>query len=658
MSHPIECSPEWTDEHLAHVAAHAELPALLATLAHINNDPNYMPDSLRPSTTLTPGAIPPQGGMDRAQQTAAVELAIAGLRRFRGNGFEVAQEPDSDRLSTLMAFLTGGAASDYLSLMRRELDIPHDGDAPVWSKAEYDSGRPFRVAIIGAGMSGLAAAHRLDQAGIDYVVFEKNEDVGGTWFENKYPGCRLDTNNFAYSYSFAQTHKWGQHYSLRASVLSYFQEVAERLDLKSAIEFSTRVVSMNYSSHKGAWTAVIEKAGGSREEHEFQAIISAVGQLNKPLIPNIPGLETFAGPVMHTAQWQDDIRLEGKRVGVIGTGASAFQVIPAIAPEVAELTVFQRNAPWMYPTPNYHEEISSELRWLFEHVPYYHRWFRFFQFWVSVEGRRKYIAVDPAWQKEGSVSSLNEQMRQELTSYLLEQFADRPDLLGSVVPSYPPGAKRLLRDDGTWASTLKRPNVSLKTSGITRVTPEGLELDSGEAVQLDVLVLGTGFRASEFLGEISVTVDDALDLQDYWNGEARAYLGIMIPKFPNLFCVYGPNTNLVVNGSIVLFSELAVDYAIDAIHLLLKNGAADVQITEQAFNDYNSRIDAENLRMAWGVPGVKSWYKNKHGRVSQNWPFPLLDYWLLTRHVNPDDIELRYSVQNHEQSERVHEVAR
>lgn len=627
---------EWTDERLDDAVEAAELPALLVTLAHLLGEDRFIDPSLRAPAELGAGAVPPQGGLTPEQQAKARALSRAGLAEYRDRGFPDAPELDDRRLAQLMSFIASGADDDYIPLMRHELGIPVDAFAPEWTTSV-----PRSVAVIGAGVSGIASAHRLRQAGFDVTVLERNPDVGGTWLVNSYPGCRLDTSNFAYSLSFAQTAAWRQHYTVRDAIHRYLVDTATDLGVRDLVRFGASVTALDFSSTSHTWTVRWNEDGAARVE-SFDAVILAVGQLNEPLIPEIAGRDTFAGPTIHTARWDHSVDLAGKRVGVVGTGASAFQVIPALAPDVEHLTVFQRSAPWMYPTPNYLGEIAEPLSWLYENLPHYHRWFRFFQFWVSVEGRRRYITVDPEWREEGSVSQLNAEMRRALEAYLSEQFSDRPDLLPHVLPTYAPGGKRMLRDDGTWASTLKRDNVSLVTEGIERIEPNGIVMRDGSFVELDAIVWGTGFRASEFFRSITITRDGVHDLHEQWGGEARAYRGVLVEGFPNLFVIYGPNTNLVVNGSIILFAEMSVEFTLELLREMDARGASSIEVRPDAMREYNDWIDAGNRGMAWGVDGVTSWYKSASGRVSQNWPFSLLDYWKLTREVDPSHVTFQH----------------
>jgi 4-hydroxyacetophenone monooxygenase len=385
----------------------------------------------------------------------------------------------------------------------------------------------------------------------------------------------------------------------------------------------------------------VRRPEGGEEVLDAEAVVSAVGQLNRPNLPDIPGRDSFAGPSFHSARWRHDIDLRGKRVAVIGTGASAVQFIPEIAADVGELLVFQRTPPWLGPTPEYHDEVSSGLRWLYGHVPSYSEFNRFCIFWKMGDGTLHNVRVDPEYAGTGNgISEANDFVKAMLTGYLSVEFAQRPDLLPYVVPDYPPGAKRMLRDNGVWAGALTRDNVRLVTEGIREITPTGVVTDDGEEHAVDVLVYGTGFQASKFLTPMSVTGRGGIDLHEMWAGDARAYLGVTVPGFPNLFCLYGPNTNIVVNGSIIYFSECGVRYILGCLEHVLRSGAAALEVREDVHDEFNERVDAENRLMAWGWSEVNSWYKNEHGHVAQNWPFTLLEYWQRTLRPDPDDFEL------------------
>ena len=619
--------------------ADADVPVLLVSVAQLTGDLSLLREEFRPDAT---NLFDPAAGLSADAQQEARRLAAEALRRHLDEGREPAPAPDDATLRRMMAFLVGDEpVEQYEQLLREELaPAGTDPRAPTWTASEIAPGRTFAVAVIGAGRSGLAAAYRLCQVGIPVTVFEKNDDVGGTWFENTYPGCRVDVPNHLYSFSFAQTTEWPEFFSAQRSLLDYFRWCADELDLRKHIRFGTEVVSATFDEAKQMWLLRVRTPGGE-ETHEFNALCSAVGQLNRPNFPTIPGRERFSGPSFHSAQWDHSIDLKGKKVLVVGTGASAAQFIPEVAAEAAEVTVFQRTAPWLAPTPNYHETLSDDLRWLIEVVPDYVRWDRLWLFWRTHEGLLPAAKVDPEWQQQDkSVSMPNEFVRQLLTQYLRAEFPE-DELFEKVVPDYPPIAKRILRDNGIWARTLRRDNVGLVTNRIEEITEAGVRTVDGDEYAGDVLIYGTGFQASNFLIPMKITGRGGVDLHERWSGDARAYLGITVPDFPNLFLMYGPNTNIVINGSIIYFSECEAHYIVECFRLLLEQDKRSLECRSEVHDEYNKMIDEANRSMAWGASTVNTWYKNAKGRITQNWPFSLLEYWQRTRAPDPSDYVLR-----------------
>ncbi len=629
-----------TDHQLAEMVAVADLPSLLATLAHITASPDLPGTGL----FLDPGKHhEPQAGWSADQQSFARSIALRALTDLRDDGWPRGPEPTAGAVRPIMAWMTAAETSDdYLALLLEELGDPStDLRSPSWTAGDVSPNRSFRVAVIGAGMSGLLAAHRLRQAGIDVTVFEKNADVGGTWLQNTYPGCRVDVASHLYCYSFAQRDDWPQHFSVQAELLDYFRSFAADFGLRQFIHFSTIVEAMTFDDQTATWEVSTVDDDGRHEIGIFHAVINATGQLNRPKLPDIAGRTTFAGPAFHSAEWDHDIDLTGKRVAVVGTGASAAQFIPIVAEQADQVFVLQRTPNWLAPTLDYHNDVPNGLRWLLNHVPYYSQWYRFWLFWRFAEGILPAVKVDPQWDGQGhSVSAANEQLRSLLGMYLGLCFGDRPDLLAKVLPDYPPAAKRILRDNGIWATTLKRDNVHLITDAIATIGPTGLRMADGTAHDVDVIIYGTGFQASRFLTPMTVTGRGGVDLHRQWDGNARAYLGIVAPKFPNFFMLYGPNTNIVVNGSIIYFSECEVHYVMQCLHHILETQARAIDCLPAVHDRYNARIDEGNRAMAWGASSVNSWYKSDSGRVAQNWPFSLLEFWQQTRRINSADYEL------------------
>jgi 4-hydroxyacetophenone monooxygenase len=624
------------DDEIRVALADAELPPLLPALAYLTGDLSLLRDDLRVDPLLV---AMPQGGLTDEQQAAVRELAFEVLVRHRDAGSHPAPPPSDDDVLHILEYTVGGVAmAEYLPLLEEELAFRgEDRRAPTWHKSDVAPDVPFDVLVIGAGMSGVLAGHRLREAGIDVRIVDKNDDVGGTWLENTYPGCRVDNPNHNYSYASAQRHDWPFHYSTQAVLQGYFSDCADAFGLRPHITFGVEVSDLVWSEEDRRWTITMRHRDGTTETTTASAVISAVGQLNRPHLPTeVDGFGSFAGPAFHSAQWEHDVDIAQRRVAVIGTGASALQFIPEIAPAVGELLVFQRTPPWLAPTPDYHDPVRPGLRWLYEHVPTYSELNRFSIFWRMGDSVLDAVRVDPEWRGVGaSVSELSEMTRQLLVEYLRAEFADRPDLLEHVVPGYPPGAKRILRDNGVWARTLKRDNVRLVTHRLVRITRTGVVTVDGDGREtdheVDVLIYGTGFHASKFLTPMRVTGSSGIDLHTQWAGDARAYLGVTVPHFPNLFLLYGPNTNIVVNGSIVYFSECGVRLIVELLGETLRAGARTVEVRADVHDAFNERVDAENAGMAWGWSDVTSWYKNEHGHVAQNWPFTLLEYWQRTR---------------------------
>ena len=615
--------------------AAADVHALLCAVAHRTGDLSLLRPDLAPDQgqLLVPGR-----GLGPEQQESARRLAADALLAAERPGAEHALT--GDELRRVLAFLVGAEATEqWEPFLMEELALEGtDPRRPSWHLD--DVGGRFRCAVIGAGASGLAAAHRLRQAGVEVVVYEKNTDVGGTWLENVYPGCRVDVPNQLYSFSFAQTNDWVSRFSAQPDLLSYLQRMCKELGLSERIRFSSEVTEARFDDATGQWTLTVRAGDGAEGTDVVDAIVCAVGQLNRPSFPALTGRDTFAGPSFHSAAWDDAVELAGRRVAVIGSGASAAQFVPCLAGKVGHLDVFQRTPPWLLPTENYEDPFPPEYHDLLALLPNYGRWERLSQFWLLHEGLLGAARVDPDWDEHTeSVSAGNDFVRSMLIDVLRAQVDD-DELFEKMVPHFPPFAKRALRDDGRWAAALGHPDVDLVTTPIAEITPHGIRTVDGELHPADVLVYGTGFSASDFVAPMGVIGSDGVELNEAWGGDARAYLGITVPGFPNFFMLYGPNTNLVINGSILVMVECQVRYAVEAIGRLLHAGHRTMSCRRDVHERYGREMEEGNARMVWGVADVPTWYRNAHGRVTQNWPFDLHSYWARTLEPDLADYEL------------------
>ena len=621
--------------------AEAHLPALLMSLVHLTGDAGLLTAERRavyePPADNREGGYSPDVQADiRARARVAIGAHLAGAPLPRA--------PSAETLRKMMEWVAGAdIPAHYAPFLIDELGMGDiDTRLPAWDTPELKAaaGR-MKVIVVGAGMSGILAGIRLQQAGVDFTILEKNPDVGGTWLENVYPGCRVDNPNHMYSYSFEPNHDFPQYYSTQDVLLAYFRRMADKYELRRDIRFGTTVEEAVFDEARSLWRIAVKTSDGQPEVLEANALITAVGQLNRPRYPDIPGLETFEGPSFHSARWRHDVDLKGKRITVIGTGASAFQFVPKIAPDAAHLEVFQRTPPWPLPGPNYHLDVPEGKKWLLEHVPYYGKWYRFFLFWTLTDGIYEGVKGDADWKgPPQAVSAANAEVREMLVEALRAQAPDDPGLLDKVIPRYPVGGKRPLVDNGVWIEALRRDNVDLIDTPIEKITPAGIVTKDGVEHPADVLIYGTGFHASRFLWPMRIVGRGGKTLEEAWSGDARAYLGMTTPGFPNLFMLYGPNTNIVVNGSIIFFSECSVRYVLGCLKLMARTGSPTLEVKRDVHDAFNAEVDAANALMAWGAPQVTSWYKNATGRVSQNWPFPLVDYWTATVAPNPEDFLL------------------
>ncbi len=631
-----------SDAFIEQALRSASIPTLMMSMLHMTGDTEILRGSIRPARA---GMGEIQGGMSQEDKARVRARALEIIQAYRDGGYRLPPPPGDETIREMMSFVVGEPVPDeYVPMMLEEMAL--DGGAARdehWGDNIPAAVRErFHVLVIGAGMSGILTAIRLCEAGIPYTIVEKNERVGGTWFENSYPGCRVDVANHFYSYSFEPNHDWPEFFCQRDSLLDYFERCATRYGIRERIRFRTEVESARFDDASSRWSVRIRTADGSRETLSANALVSAVGQLNRPKLPDIPGRETFRGPAFHSAQWQHQHSLEGKRVAVIGTGASAFQLAPELAKRAEQLFVFQRSPAWMAPNPNYHREVSPGKRWLLKHLPFYARWYRFLLFWPGSDGLLPSLIVDPEWpHPERSVNALNEQTRVFFTDYLKSQVGDDPELLEKVIPSYPPFGKRMLQDNGTWLSTLKRENVELVTEGIEAIVPEGIRTRDGATFEVDAIVFATGFHSNKFLWPMEVVGREGTVLGELWGDDPRAYLGITVPKFPNLFCIYGPGTNLAHAGSIIFHSECQVRYILGMLRLLLESGKGAADCKAKVHDAYNARLEKTLEGMVWSHPGMDSWYKNRAGRVTCTSPWRLLDYWRWTKTPNSDDYEFR-----------------
>jgi 4-hydroxyacetophenone monooxygenase len=626
--------------HLRAAIDEADIVPLLLVLAHLSGDEAILDEA----APYIHGAWNFMHTVPPALQVGIRDRLAEVLRDYDSTGRALPATPPAHLLRKMLNVGVGQAVpEEYVPLLLEEMRLGEvDPRSVAWRArppAEVLAG--FRAVVIGAGLSGLCMAIKLREAGIPFTIIEKNPTVGGTWYENTYPGCGVDTPNHFFSYSFAPNHDWPEHFSKRNELWGYLERCADEYDIRRDITFDTEVTAARWDAARARWDVTVREADGATATLEANVLITAVGQLNRPSIPDIPGLKDFPGPVFHTGQWDHSQSVVGKRVAMIGTGASGMQAGPSIAPDVEHLTIFQRTPHWSVHNPNYHARVSAGKIWALKNIPFYAKWNRFLLFWASSDGLHASLQIDPDWpMPDRSLNATNQQFRDLLIAHITKELGERTDLLPKVVPDYPPYGKRMLRDNH-WYRMLTRPNVDLVTERIDHIDPDAIVTRDGARHPAEMIVLATGFQAGRMLWPMQICGREGDTLRDRWgDDDPRAYLGITTPGFPNLFMLYGPNTNLGHGGSIIFHTECQVHYIMQALREMLEHDIASLECRQAPHDAYNARVDAAHRNMVWSHGGVGNWYKNARGRVIANSPWRLVDYWAFTRGFSSTDFVL------------------
>jgi 4-hydroxyacetophenone monooxygenase len=627
---------ETPDEEIARALEDVSIPTLMLSLVHMSGDAELIRGRLKPAGLFLNEV---QGFMSEEDKAAVRQLALPIIADYRDRGCPEPEPVSPQLLLEMMSWIaTAPVSPDYVPMLMEEMELdgsdsrramprPSGHGAPASSRAD------FPVVVIGCGESGLLAGIRLKEAGIPFTIFEKNAGPGGTWYENSYPGARVDVGNHFYCYSFEPSDMWTEYFARQPELQAYFTSVMTKHGIEPHVRWETEVTALSWDDDAAMWDISVRDRDGRESSLRAKAVISAVGHLSRPKIPDFPGRETFVGPWFHSQKWDHSVDLAGKRVALVGAGASGFQIAPAIADTVAHLSVFQRTAQWMLPNPNYHAEVGPGVRWALRHLPFYGRWYRFLILWPACDHGLGAAKVDPEYpDQQRAINAMNEATRQYFSNWIESNVGDDPDLLAKVMPDYPATGKRTLQDNGSWLQALKRDHVDLIRTEIERIEPDGIVTTDGTRHPADIIVYATGFHSNRFLYPMQIVGRGGIDLREMWGERPAAHLGITVPGFPNLFLMYGPGTNLAHGGSLIFHSECQMRYIGGCLEELIAGGHRSMEPRQEVYEDWHRRTQAEIQTMVWAQPSIRhSHFKNAHGEIHTLSPWPLIDYWRWTK---------------------------
>ena len=621
------------NQQFAEAVAIANIPVLLMVLVQLTGNERWLEAPYRPQRIRGMGDND-TGGLSTEARAEVRAAALAAIMEWRSGKPVAIAAPSHEMLVRMLSVaMAEKVPSEYGSMTAAQL-----GQTPFLRNDPIDVPDGFSVVVIGAGVSGLCAAINLDRAGIPFTVYEQHHTVGGVWWENQYPGAGVDTPNHLYSFSFAK-YDWSKYFALRDELHAYLEHISNEFDVRRNIRFNTRVTSAIYQSDHQCWQVRTQSADGRESSIEANIVISGTGIFNPLVYPDIEGLDDFTGPSWHTADWPQQASqneaIRGKRVAIIGNGASCMQVAPEIQHDVDSLTIFQRSTHWAAPFEQFRRQVPDPIRFLLNEVPLYQAWYRVRLGWTFNDRIHSALQKDPDWPfPDRALNASNDSHRAYFSEYMKNELGDRADeLLPKVLPTYPPFGKRMLMDNG-WYRMLRNPKVELVDESITHIKGNEIHTKDG-TYEADVLVIATGFDVLRFITSFEVVGRSGRSLRETWDDDnAKAYMGTVIPDFPNFFTLYGPNLQPGHGGSLIFVVEMQMNYIMDVIRKMQTESLGAVECRQDVHDRYNQRVDAAHENMVWTHPGMQSYYRNTRGRIVVNSPFRNVDFFEMTREAD------------------------
>ncbi len=617
-------------EQIEHILKFASVNVLRVALYHQTKDPSLaaMPvkEHFVRGGALSTFVVPKEHHHEIRQKAADF---------LSSNAKELA-EPSKAQTKELITLYTGKEPNEAeLDYGFEELGFAEFPRNAVWKNKPPSSDiDDFKVTIIGSGFSGMAMAIQLDRLGIAYRMIERLPTLGGTWHINDYPEARVDVPSFSYQYKFEKDYPWNSFFAPQKELLDYANHIADKYQINRNISFSTSLKDAKWNAADACWDLSLENASGEIEAYQSNIVISASGLFGTAKIPDIPGIDRYKGEMFHTTQWNHDFDYQGKNVAIIGTGSTGTQLARDLGLKAAHLSIFQRTANWVTPINGYHDTIPPEVQWLLQHMPGYRSWFIYANS-ISEINMQDLHELDPEWVAGGGkVNAKNQQLRESLTEFIRAKVSAKPELFDKLVPNHSPMSRRLVIDN-SWYDTLLRDNVELVSEGIKEITETGIIDNNDIEHAVDLIVLGAGFKVSQYMWPVRYQGVDNTSLEQAWAKDgARAFKSLTVPGFPNFFMMYGPNAQARA-GSFHSIVECLARYIGELITHMLEQDQKTIEVTEEAYSKYNQEIDAAMQHLLWeDEQGGGGYYVNEHGRAGVIMPWRLHDFYQMIDHAD------------------------
>ncbi len=615
----------------------ADPGVLVAVLAQITGDPSVI-DRFGPKISYVPDPPERAGVTDPDTSAALADAVIHALAAPRRSDAVAAD--DLELFCRLLPVALGSEVDDE----QVPLLLEQGGFQPSRPTLPRTVPIPetLDVTIIGAGIAGINAALAAAEAGIAYEIIDRNDEVGGTWLTTKYPGIGVDTPSAYYSLSREVNPDWTNYYPQGAEYQAYLVALADKHRLRERTRFGTEVEALWWDEDREQWQIHTVDAQGGRDIGYARVVITAVGYLNRPRWPELPGRESFEGISVHSALWDPALDLTGKRVAIIGAGCTAVQIVDSCVEQVEHLTVFQRQPHWVAPRKRLTDAVPEHRRYLGARLPYYAKWHRLKSYWGTADNNYPIILQDEEWSKSHlSISPANDVLLKMCLEYIDQTFGAGTELAKKVTPDFAPYGKRIIRDPGGYYAALARPHVDVEASEPAEVDATGIVTQDGRHIDLDIIIYATGYHL-DFLSTVDIRGRNGVKLAEVWGDSPSAYRGGTVPGFPNLFITSAPNYSPGHGAGANFSMEVLAHYIIECLQLMALRGATTIEVTAEAHRDYVAAIDEAMSRTVWcHTPNAHTYYRSGSGRVVVATPFRLVDVWHQHRAPIEEDFVLR-----------------